>query len=85
MYINKKLVGQTPLTLRDQPVDRALKVELRLAGYKTQTKRIKWHSKLNLAVLVQLHPEEEAGSESESAPPAAEGGDSGATPKSGNK
>lgn len=85
VYINKKLVGQTPLTLRDQPVDRALKVELRLAGYKTQTKRIKWHSKLNLAVLVQLHPEEEAGSESESAPPAAEGGDSGATPKSGNK
>ena len=62
VYINKKLVGQTPLTLRDQPVDKALKVELRLAGYKTQHKRIKWHSKLNLAVLVQLHPEGEADS-----------------------
>jgi len=60
VYINKKLVGQTPLTLRDQPLDKALKVELRLAGYKTQHKRIKWHSKLNLAVLVQLHPEGEA-------------------------
>ncbi|HRI53566.1 MAG TPA: PEGA domain-containing protein, partial [Pseudomonadota bacterium] len=95
VYIKKKLVGQTPLTLRDQPVDKALKVELRLAGYKTQHKRIKWHSKLNLAVLVQLHPEGEA--DSGSGQPATEDGpetktetkpetkpESGAAPKSGS-
>ena len=63
VLIDKKPVGQTPLTLRDLPTDKPLKVELRLSGYKSVHKRLKWHGKTQLGVAVTLHREGEGGSE----------------------
>ena len=76
VYLNKKLVGQTPLTLQDLPTDRDLKVELRLTGYPNLRKRIKWHGKTSLEVTVRLP----AAGETDSAP-----GDDGADAKSDPK
>ena len=62
VYVNKKLVGRTPVTLHDLPTDKTLKVELRLDGYKSLQKRIKWRGKTRLEISADLRPEgDEAG------------------------
>lgn len=78
VYVQRKLIGTTPLELNDQPLDVDVKVELRVPGYQKKKKRLHWNGKTELDVTLKLDEEkaDEAGSGStdkptESAPAAA--------------
>jgi len=54
VFVDKQLKGVTPLVLRDLPLSKEVKVELRLPGYKHTRKRIKWRGKTSLEVVIPL-------------------------------
>mgnify|MGYP002139134665 CR=1 FL=1 len=54
VFVDKQPKGVTPLVLRDLPLSKEVKVELRLSGYKHTRKRIKWRGKTSLEVVIPL-------------------------------
>ncbi len=54
VYVNKLLVGTTPFMLGDLPLDKDIKYELRLAGFKKFRKRLKWKGATSLVVDIKL-------------------------------
>jgi serine/threonine-protein kinase len=68
VYIAKKLIGQTPLTLRDLSTEQDLRVELRLAGHAPLKKHIKWRGKTSLDLKLKLKPEGEGPAAAGSSP-----------------
>lgn len=76
VYIQRKLIGKTPLELNEQPLDTDVKVELRLPGYQKKKKRLHWNGKTELDVTLKLDEEKtdepaEGASEKPSASPQA--------------
>jgi len=57
VYIQRKLIGTTPLELNEQPVDSDVKIELRLPGYQKKKKRLHWNGKTELDVTLKLDEE----------------------------
>lgn len=74
VYFEKRLLGTTPLLLRDLPTDRDIKLELKLAGFKATRKRIHWRGKDFIEATVRMRSKEsdggDADSESEAPEPA---------------
>ena len=77
VYVQRKLVGKTPLELNEQPLDSDVKFELRMTGYKKKRKKLRWNGEQELDVTIKL--EEDTVSDSpapsgETTPPAAPSG-----------
>jgi hypothetical protein len=77
VYVQRKLVGKTPLELNEQPLDSDVKFELRMPGFKKKRKKLRWNGEQELDVTIKL--EEDTVSDSpapsgETPPPAAPSG-----------
>ena len=69
--------GTTPLVLNDQPLDKDVKVELRLEGFKKKRKRIKWKGETKVSVNVKMRSDEGSDEDGDDGGPA-DGGKDGA-------
>jgi hypothetical protein len=70
VYLNKELVGTTPLRVPGLPLSSDVKIELKLDGFAKTRKRIKWKGEKQLSVTVKLKPGD-AASPDGADPPAA--------------
>ena len=54
VFIKKKQVGTTPVTVSDLPLDSDVKLELRLDGFQKKRKRVRWGGQTELDVNIKL-------------------------------
>jgi serine/threonine-protein kinase len=66
VYFEKRLLGTTPLLLRDLPTDHDIKLELKLPGWKATRKRIHWRGKDFIEATVRMRSKESDGGDSDS-------------------
>jgi serine/threonine protein kinase len=57
VYVQRKLVGKTPLELNEQPLDSDVKFELRMPGFKKKRKKLRWNGEQELDVTIKLEAE----------------------------
>jgi hypothetical protein len=62
VYVQRKLVGKTPLELGEQSLDSDVKLELRMPGYKKKRKKLRWNGEQEIDVTIKLEAEATADS-----------------------
>ena len=70
VYVQRKLVGKTPLELGEQSLDSDVKLELRMPGYKKKRKKLRWNGEQELDVTIKLEAETTADSPAPAGDPA---------------
>lgn len=68
VVVKRKKLGVTPLVLPDLPLDSDVKVELRLTGYETKSKRVRWKDKDHQTLRLTLRPAGEPEADQSPAP-----------------
>ena len=66
VYFEKRMLGTTPILLRDLPTDRDIKLELKLPGFKATRKRIHWRGKDFIEATVRMRGKESDGGDADS-------------------